>query len=208
MQRRTRWALGVVAVVMAAVGLAGLATSGTVEAPSGAVTVHYVEAFGVPFCSCVPMRDGCYTAKHCFTPMPPLYALTVDGVKVPGVGLDPNRDLAHIPLFADASVEYGEPADASWYGMRHGTARYLRSTDVQGPYHWPNGTYTDRQRYDTWCYARSNPWGLPGIPSLGEGERPIKPGDSGGGFYVGGRLVGILSLYDPSGCSAWTVRVP
>lgn len=208
--RRNEALAVVLAVLCALVGALLLTRPEDAEIDAPAASMHYVEAYGRSFCTCTPMADGCYTAKHCFTPPVPLHALTVDGVPVPGIGFDPSRDLAHIPLFADPSVRYGKPTErVTWYGMRHGTARLLKVGDVRGPYTWPGGTYTDRQTYDAWCYARDDlPLAL-GIPALGPGEDRIRPGDSGGGFYNdAGELVGILSLFDSRGCGAWTVRVP
>jgi len=171
---------------------------------------RYLEAYGRRYCTCTPMADGCYTAKHCLDPdPPPLSALTVDGKRVTAYTLDPYRDLAHIPLWPDTETVLGEPTDglAYWYGMRQGTAIVRATQVIGGPLSWDDGTYVQRQRWDAWCYARDD-LALPGIPALGDGDSPIKPGDSGGGFYSGGKLVGILSLFDPDGCSAWTVRVP
>lgn len=204
--------IGITALALVAIGavlLIRAAEDVALQAPSRA-TVHYVEAYGIPFCSCAPMRDGCYTAKHCFTFAPPLSALTVDGVPVPGYSLDPDRDLAHIPLWADPSIELGAPqnGDARWYGMRRGPARLLGRGKTMGPYSWRSGIRIQRQTYDAWCYGRNDLPTLPGIPRLQLGEDRIRPGDSGGGFFQGNKLVGILSLYDGGGCAAWTVSVP
>lgn len=176
-------------------------------APARAGGVRYLEAYGQRICACVPMRDGCYTAKHCVLGTP-RSALTVSGVSVPAIGIDPKRDLAHIPLWADPSVVLGVPSGiADWYGQRHGRAEYRRSQDWHREVWGSNGAYVQPQRLDVWCYARDD-YPLLNILPLRVGDDVIRYGDSGGGFFVGGKLVGILSLFDPVGCGAWTVRVP
>lgn len=171
-----------------------------------------VEGNGIPFCACAPAKDGVYTAAHCFYDSPPLSALTVNGIRVTGYSIDPVRDLAHIPLLADPTVEYGVPdSAATWYGLRYGRADLRRTGETGGPWELRRGMTINRQTWDAWCAAMPGTWypSLPGVPRLVEGESRVWYGDSGAGFYdAAGRLVGILSLFDEGGCAAWTVRVP
>lgn len=210
------WQLAVIALalVMALVGSL-LMIGPAPEAPTGVAAISgecRVEGNGVPFCACAPAKDGVYTAAHCFYDNPPLSALTVNGVPVPGYSVDPVRDLAHIPLFADPSVQYAAPSgEATWRGLRHGHATFRWAGETGGPWELRPGMVIHRQSWDRWCSAMPTSWHptLPGVPRLTEGESRVWYGDSGAGFYdEAGRLVGILSLFDDGGCSAWTVRVP
>ena len=169
-----------------------------------------LQANGRHLCACTPMRDGCYTAKHCFIGMPAGTRLTVEGQPVPAYTLDANRDLAHIPLGADPSVEFGVPTAgdvAVWAGVRHGRAVYRGGVWLVGYTDARGRQKVQPQEFQKWAMAT---WGLdvPGLGVLQPGESPVLPGDSGGGFWVGGKLVGIISLAATAGSSCWTVSIP
>ena len=156
-------------------------------------------------CACAPVPTGCYTAKHCFLALPRGAVMKANGVTVTRYTLDPARDLAHIPLGADPDQELGAPGGvAEWLGKRHGHAVFRLGGVCVGPVYVKGRLSVQEQDEDLWCYAKD---GIPGGLAQ-HGDDVIRPGDSGGGFYVDGRLVGILSLYDAVGCAAWTVRVP
>lgn len=159
-------------------------------------------------CTCTPTIDGCYTAKHCFQALPAGAVFTLNGQPVTRYGLDPSRDLAHIPMGADPSVVFGVPMDGqvgTWMGALSGggVARVISTAVPMGPY-WFAALHVSMQRqpFDVWAVGREC---LPESVHVND-PGPVLPGDSGGGFYVDGRLVGILSMH--GGYGADTVRVP
>lgn len=169
-----------------------------------ALTLYYG---GSPRCACVPMADGCYSAKHCWRALPAGAHFTLLGRPVTNYTLDPTRDLAHVAMAANPAVQLGRALPgqvAEWFGIRHGRA-VLWHNDLQVESVWSNGILAvDSQREDVWCYGNAGALGGVGLG----GMDAIYFGDSGGGFWVDGKLVGILSLFDPEGCGAWTVPVP
>ena len=193
-------------ILLAVLTLGGCAT-GPRPAAHVAPKVLRLYVNGAPRCACVPVPDGCYTAKHCLTGLPARAVVSLgDGTVVTRWTLDPTRDLAHLPYGADPAQAMGAPyehAPAVWAGYRSGVAVHRREGAVIGPVYDRGKLEVQRQTFDVWCYGRDGILG--GVPRDGD---LIHPGDSGGGFYVDGVLVGILSLYDPMGCGAWTVRVP
>lgn len=197
----------VAAVLLAVIGLAwiALATQTTDVEPAAAPGTLVMRVNGAIRCACVPVPDGCYSAKHCLDDVPRSARVTIEDVRVWAWTLDPARDLAHLPIGA-APQAVGTPAPgavATWRGLRSGAA-ILRRTDMAfGPVA-DGATPIQRQLFDVWCYSRCD---VPGGLCL-DWTQMIRPGDSGGGFFVDGVLVGILSLYDPRGCGVWTVRVP
>lgn len=174
------------------------------SAPAPAVLTLY--ANGHVRCSCVPVPDGCYTAKHCFQGLRSTASLTLDGVPVRAYSVDPARDLAHIPQGANPRQLIGVPADDAlgvWRGQRTGIARLAVAGAVMGPFNFTEmRILIDRQPFDRWAV------GTTFFPTVirWDDEGPIRPGDSGGGFFVDGVLVGILSM--SGGYTASTVRVP
>jgi hypothetical protein len=159
-------------------------------------------------CTCTPTRDGCYTAAHCFQALPAGARFTLNGQAVTSYSIDPARDLAHIPMGADPSVTFGAPVEGqlgTWLGAVSGggVARVISTAVPMGPYSFPAlHVRMARQPYDVWAVGRDS---LPGSVRMDD-PGPVLPGDSGGGFYLGGNLVGILSLH--GGYGAETVRVP
>lgn len=211
---------GVVIAVLVALALLGVlwfvTEPAAPEPPSGTAALSdgrcLLMAAGHARCSCARMSDGVYTAKHCILDGPPLHLVTINGQPVTEYSLDPTRDLAHIAMWADPSVELGQPRVgdvAQWYGIRHGHAVLRQEQRCGGPFSWPGRHTVAASAWDKWCYAKPASW-FPSLdaPRLGEGEGEIRPGDSGAGFYVAGKLVGILSLYNDESCGAYTVRVP
>lgn len=159
-------------------------------------------------CTCTPATDGCYTAKHCFDALPRGAQFTLNGQPVTRYSLDPTRDLAHIPMGADPTVVLDVAVDGQegvWQGAVSGggIARLIGPQVVMGPYTYPWLHLTvQRQPMDVWLVARET---FPSSFNVND-QGPVRPGDSGGGFYIDGRLVGILAL--TGGYSADTVRVP
>lgn len=190
--------------------LGGCATApATLPVARAIPPAHVLMVNGIRRCTCTPTVDGCYTAAHCIAGLPRVTGMTLDGEPVPvRYSIDPNRDLAHLPYAGDPGQELGTPhvGDmAVWRGISSGggVARLGAEGVRRGPFSFPYLNLTmPCQSFDVWLVGRealplSVRWDDPG---------PILPGDSGGGFYVDGKLVGILSL--DGGYAADTVRVP
>lgn len=213
MQRGERVLLLVAAICLAIMGLAMLARASSRPAeeqvePATVPSALVLRVNGEVRCTCTPTVDGCYTAAHCFQALPRGATFSLNGQPVTRWSLDPVRDLAHIPLGADPGVTFGAPVPGqlgTWLGAVSGggVARAISTGVAMGPYSFPAlRVWMARQPFDVWMV------GSDCLPTSvrADDPGPVLPGDSGGGFYIDGNLVGILSLH--GGYGAETVRVP